>query len=180
MFKRTKGYLLLTLLVLTGLAGKTHTETLPTTERHALLTLLKSFRERLNTKEQEFFHGEQQRHAGNIKISKQQIYHLASLENFIWNQAKQSLHQATDQKDTESRIQTQILIRHFTQSLTFSSPSFRNPSEAILLLDHVCKEMIRYVRTTTENPKNHLITVGHDTLNVYQAIQVMTGIADNH
>lgn len=38
MFKRTRGYLLLILLVLTGLAGRTHTETLTGKERNQLLT----------------------------------------------------------------------------------------------------------------------------------------------
>jgi hypothetical protein len=38
MFKRTRGYLLLTLLVLTGLAGRKHNETLTGKEREQLLT----------------------------------------------------------------------------------------------------------------------------------------------
>jgi hypothetical protein len=38
MFKRTRGYLLLTLLVLTGLAGRTHNETFTGKESTQLLT----------------------------------------------------------------------------------------------------------------------------------------------
>ena len=38
MFKRTRGYFLLTLLVLTGLAGRKHTETLTGKESNQTLT----------------------------------------------------------------------------------------------------------------------------------------------
>ena len=41
MFKRTKGYLLLTLLVLTGLAGNTHSNSLSGKERKVLVNHLK-------------------------------------------------------------------------------------------------------------------------------------------
>src|SRR5689334_455112 len=42
MYKRTKGYILLTMLVLTGLAGRIHTDTLRGKERKLLVTQIKS------------------------------------------------------------------------------------------------------------------------------------------
>ncbi|MFL5788794.1 MAG: hypothetical protein ACJ748_12120, partial [Flavisolibacter sp.] len=41
MLKRTKGYFLLTMLVLTGLAGRLHTDTLSGKERRFLISELK-------------------------------------------------------------------------------------------------------------------------------------------
>src|SRR4029079_3153495 len=94
--KRTKGYFLLTMLVLTGLAGRIHSNILTTKERRTLVTELKTSKndflktvEGLSARQLNF-------KAGKNKMSiKECIYKLVSIENNFWTCAKASLKQET-------------------------------------------------------------------------------------
>src|SRR3954467_15471326 len=100
MFKRTLGYLLLTMLVLTGLAGRMHTDILSGKERRTLVNELKSSRTALllsaaglSKKQLNFRKGK------NRLTIRELIYQLASIEHSL-RQMNQSIMQADkhDQK----------------------------------------------------------------------------------
>src|SRR3982751_4119986 len=92
MLKRTKGYLLLTMLVLTGLAGRFHTETLTNKERRILLQGIKEARAAFN----ESTSGLSKKQV-NFRIAKSQpsikdyIYQAVSAEQYFWSIAKDAL-----------------------------------------------------------------------------------------
>src|SRR5947209_2893244 len=92
MLKRTKGYFLLTMLVLTGLAGRLHTDTLSGKERRFLISELKltSSDFLLSIK---YLTPRQLNYISKMELHpvKEYIFSLVSLERKYWNLAKSSI-----------------------------------------------------------------------------------------
>src|SRR6187551_3828204 len=94
MFKRTKGYFLLTMLVLTGLAGRLHTNILTTKERHYLVTELKTSKKELLKNVEDLSAKQLNFKADKNALSiKECVYKLISIEYSLWTSAQNSLKQ---------------------------------------------------------------------------------------
>jgi hypothetical protein len=174
MLKRTKGYFLLTMLVLTGLAGRMHTNILTTKERHALVVDLKTTRndllktvETLTPKQLNF---RTDKTSPSIKTC---IYRLVSIENNLWALSQTALKQdnpnltrtCTDE-DLSSLVQQ--------KGFQYEDIKFKNVPEALKLYKTVRADMLKYVHTSTENVRGHLTQTSMGSLDAYQLMLLNT------
>ena len=176
MFKRTKGYFLLTMLVLTGLAGRLHTDTLSAKERHYLVTELKTSKteflksiEGLSDRQLHFKSGK-----GQLTIQ-DFIYQLASVEKELWLDAKTSLKQEPQslQKTVSDDQQLAALIQQEKMVVQRKS-GFKNSSDVLKFYKSQRMQMIRYVQTTTENVRAHIVKTELGNFDVYQTLLLNT------
>jgi hypothetical protein len=175
MFKRTKGYVLLTMLVLTGLAGRLHTTILTTKERHTLVAELKTskadFLKSIDGLSARQFHFK----AGKNGLSiKECIYKLVSIENNLWASAKASLKQET------ASLQRTVSDDGGLTSVVEQKPfrcqelKFKNIKEALKLYKNERSEMLKYVHTSTENVRAHTTRTCLGNFDAYQLMLLNT------
>lgn len=175
MFKRTKGYFLLTMLVLTGLAGRLHTTILTTKERHTLASELKSSKndflksvEGLSAKQFNF-------KATKKDLSiKQCIYKLVSVESDLWTSAKVSLKQ--ENSSLQKTISNDDALASFAEQKPFqcNELKFKNSKEALKLYKNERSEMLKYVQTSTENIRAHIAKTCFGNFDAYQLMLMNT------
>jgi hypothetical protein len=174
MFKRTRGYFLLTMLVLTGLAGRMHFTILTTKERHTLVAELKSSRndflktvEGLTAKQLNF------KADKNSPSLKEYIYRLVSIENSLWTSARLSLKgETTSARGTVSDEKLAAIV-HQT-SFDPGTIKFKNNKEALKFYKNRRAEMLRYVHTSTENVRSHIAGTAIGNFDAYQLILLNT------
>jgi len=175
MFKRTKGYFLLTMLVLTGLAGRIHTTILTTKERHTLVTELK-------TSKNDFLKSIEGLSARqfNFKASKSElsikecVYKLVSIENNLWEYAKASLKE--ENSSVPKTISNDQALLSFAEQKTFqcNELKFKNSKEALKFYKNQRSEMLKYVHTSTENIRAHVTKTCIGNFDAYQLMLLNT------
>jgi hypothetical protein len=175
MFKRTKGYFLLTMLVLTGLAGRIHSNILTTKERLTLLSELKTSKndvlksvEGLSPRQLNF------KTDKNESSIKECVYKLSSIENALWNSAKTSLKQ--DASSLQKTISNDEELVSFTEQKTFQCKElkFKNSKEALKFFKNNRSEMLKYVHTSTENVRAHVAKTCIGNFDAYQLMLLNT------
>jgi hypothetical protein len=179
MLKRTKGYFLLTMLVLTGLAGRMHTNILTTKERHALVVDLKTSRndflktvETLTPKQLNF---RENKTSPSIKTC---IYKLVSIENNLWAMSQTALRQENPSlKRTCTDEDLSSLVQQ--KGFQYDGIKFKNVPEALKLYKTVRADILKYVHTSTENVRGHLTQTSIGNLDAYQ-LMLLNTIYCNH
>ncbi|MFL5741522.1 MAG: hypothetical protein ACJ75B_14955 [Flavisolibacter sp.] len=177
MFKRRKGYLLLTMLVLTGLAGRIHSDTLSGKERRHLITELKTSRAKFLETIQGLSKKQLQYRSNKHQLSIEECVRRAAIfENALWSASvialQQSPHRAHETEDS-------LLQARFYQYMNDCSPylhpaSNKNFQEAVTLYNDERNEALRYARTTTENVHSHFIQTAWGKPDIYQVILMMS------
>lgn len=179
MFKRTKGYFLLTMLVLTGLAGKMHTNILTTKERRTLVTELKTSKndflkavEGLSTKQLNF------KTKKNELSIKECVYKLVSIENNLWTSSKASLKQET--LSLQRTVSDDEALSSFVQQKAFrcNELKFKTFKEALKLYKNERADMLKYVHTSTENVRAHVAKTCVGNFDAYQLMLLNTIFAN--
>jgi hypothetical protein len=170
MLKRTKGYLLLTMLVLTGLAGKLHTETLSVKERRILLHEVKeaksAFLETTNglSKKQLNY-----RKAKGLPSVKDYIFQAVSVEKNLLSSAKTALKEpGVMRKNMLSDDCLPQLIKEDSKRIYGPVSKFRNVDEAFTDFREESTTQLKYIRTTTENVRLHSAQLQVCRLDAYQ------------
>ncbi|HWI91951.1 MAG TPA: hypothetical protein VNT20_11795 [Flavisolibacter sp.] len=180
MFKRTKGYFLLTMLVLTGLAGRMHTNILTTKERRTLVTELKSSRndflksiEGLSPKQCNFRPGKKE-----LSV-KECVYKLASIENYLWTTAKASLKE--EPIFIPKSISNDEALVSFVQQKNFqcNELKFKDTKEALKFYKNERAEILKYVHTSTENVRAHGARTCAGSFDAYQ-LMLLNAIFANY
>jgi hypothetical protein len=175
MFKRTKGYFLLTMLVLTGLAGRMHSNILTTKERLTLVTELKTSKkdflrsvEGLSARQFNFKNGK------NKLSVRECVYKLVSIENSLWTCAKASLKQ--DVAPTERTTSNDEALFSISQQKTFPCKElkFKTVKEALKFYKNERTEILRYVQTSTQNVRDHFTKTTIGNFDAYQLILLNT------
>jgi len=191
MLKRTKGYLLLTLLVLTGLAGQIHSDSLKNKERKFLVNHLKDSKahflksvkglseQQLNFKE-----------AADKWSVKECMQHLALSENNLWAMAEGQLKQAPNpEKRSEIKITDEALIKMITdRSSKFKAGETFQPEAAKWKTAHeALKEfkdkranLLKYAKTTTDDVRNHVAQAPFGSLDTYQLLLMISAHTLRH
>ncbi|MBO9683974.1 MAG: hypothetical protein J7502_15130 [Flavisolibacter sp.] len=182
MFKRTKGYFLLTMLVLTGLAGRLHTNILTTKERHTLVAELKTSKkdllkavEDLSTKQLNF------KADKNTLSIKECIYKLVSIESSLWASAQNALDQEpSSMQKTISNDKALIDIARQENSFQHKELKFKNSKEALKFYKSERTEMLRYVQTSTQNVRQHVTKTSFGNFDAYQLMLLNTIYAETY
>jgi hypothetical protein len=180
MFKRTLGYLLLTMLVLTGLAGRMHTDILSGKERRILVNELKSSRTALvlsttglSRKQLNFRSGK------NKPTIRELIYRLASIDHSL-RQINESIMQAEKHHQKLNVVKDEMLdsiaaeVVKDPDLLLVDCLSFKSMEDALASYKESSTELLRYARTTTENVRGHRIHTPAGDFDAYQ-VMLLTG-----
>lgn len=192
MLKRTKGRLLLTLLVVTGFAGTINDTSLSKQERKLAIShlkdtktdLLKSIRGLSETQL-------------NFKLAadrwsiKESFYHLTLAESGFWNMLEKAMKKpATPEKRSEVKISDEDLLNTIKNrdGKTLGIPelfqpanaSWRSMAEAVTAFKYSRAQHLKYVKTTTEDLRNHFIQLPFGWIDCYQFILFISAYSDNN
>jgi hypothetical protein len=181
MLKRTKGRFLLTLLVITGLAGTLKNSTLTKPERKLAVNDLKQTRDeflqsikglsnaQLNFKPK----------AGHPGI-KEYIYHLTQTEKRLWARLETAMKEpATTDKRPEICLSDDDLVKSIinqpgkpevAELSRTPKLSWQSTTEAVSAFKALRADHIKYTRSTTEDLRNHFLSLPSGQADAYQLI----------
>jgi DinB superfamily len=191
MLKRTKGRILLTMLVITGLAGTVNNSTLSNQERKFVISQLKDTRADLlstikNLSEKQL----------NFKPSpgkwsvRECISHIIFTEKVLWNNLQMAMKEsAVPEKRLELTLSDKDLLwmpddgtTNAIHSQCHQSPSinFESAAEELAAFKSIRAAHLKYVKTTTEDLRNHFIRLPIGWVDCYQSIIFMSGHSNRH
>lgn len=192
MFKRNKGYFLLIMLVLTGLAGRIHSDSLTGKERRYLTDHLKESRDQflasfrgLNEEQLNF------RSAPDKWSVKDCIMHLALSEQGLWTMAENTLKQpANPEKRSEIKITDEELLKMAAnRDQKGKAPETLDPAktakwttvkDAVNDFKKSRSHLVKYVKTTTEDVRNHVVQFPTGYMDTYQLMLLIAGHTLRH
>jgi hypothetical protein len=188
MIKRTKGYLLLTLLVLTGLAGRIHSDSLTGKERRFLNNHLKETKSAFLKSANNLTDAQLNFKPAPDRWSiKECIMHIALSENMMWDMAVKAMKEPGG--TAQSMVKDEDVIRMMTDRSnkvkTFAplEPEAAKFSSAEAALDNFKtnrQNLIKYVKTTTEDVRSHTTKLPFGTVDVYQLMLGISGHTARH
>lgn len=172
MFKRTKGYVLLTLLVLTGLASQVKNETLRTQERRILLQHLKnSKKEFIASIEDLKNHQLDFKSPASTLSIRDNIGQLNEIECSLWKIARKKLEM---DNEAEKTIQSAFVDENIKSLAGKASCKTRRLKGDCNQLEKQFKEnravLIKYVKTTTEDVRSQVVETPYGYLDIYQML----------
>ncbi|MEI9810342.1 MAG: hypothetical protein WDO16_22090 [Bacteroidota bacterium] len=165
MLKRTTGRLLLALLVVTGLAGTLNNSSLSQKERKQAITLIKSSKAEilnsinsLSAKQISYKPSRNEPSIGEL------IMNMVALEKKCSEEIKTLMDQPSNSENRlKIAVTDQQLLAYDNYSLcktgiTAETKSmWKDPSEALKKFSAMRNSHIRYIRTSTEDLRNHVI-----------------------
>jgi hypothetical protein len=191
MLKRTKGRILLTMLVITGLAGTVNNSTLSNQERKFAIAQLKDTRTDLLVSVK----GLSERQI-NFKPSadkwsiKECLYHISQTEKEVWDKLETAMKEpATPERRSELQISDEQIMKAvidmpckliFAETSQNNRAQLRSISESLSNFRSSRAEHLKYVKTTTGDLRNHFIQLSIGWVDCYQAIIFMAGQCNKH
>jgi len=179
MLKRTMGRSLLGLLVITGLAGTINNNSLSKSERKTAVSLLKETRSDLSGSVKDLSN-----HQLNYRISadkqsiKEQLYHLTLTEKNLWAVLENTMKKAANpEKRTEVRMTDEQLINFVEKgdariklaaAIENKKPAYRSVNEALSIFKNRRAAHIKYMKSTTEDMRNHVVQMTFGWIDCYQ------------
>jgi len=191
MLQRTKGRILLALLVITGMAGTVKNSTLSQKERKFCVSHLKETRNELLSSVKELSPAQLDfRPAPDKWNIRECLYHIAMAENFFNDMLQTAMKQPAR---PEKRLAIQISDTELMQTaanctqtsatpdaLQPSKARWGSPAEAMAAFRSARTEHLRYVRNTTEDLRNHVTELHAGAVDCYQLILFMTAHSHHH
>ena len=176
MLKRTTGRLLLTLLVITGLAGTLNNSSLSPRERKQAIILIKNSRklvlnsvEGLSPRQLKYRPSSKDFSIGEL------IMIMALKEKNGSDQIRMAMAQPAN---AENRLQIALTDDQLLATDNYSfckidaassaAAEWKDPKEAISKFSGLQNEHIRYIRTSTEDLRNHVIQTPAGWIDCYQ------------
>lgn len=188
MLKRTKGRLLLTLLVITGFAGTLNTTSLTKQERKIVVNhlkdnkadVLKSIRG-LSNKQLNF-----RPSPGQWSI-REHIYHLSLAEAGFWDMLETSMKKPAE---PERRAEINVADENITEAVVNDKgcdarfdparAKWKSVNEALSVFKSARSQHLKYVKTTTEDLRNHFIQLPSGLIDCYQFILFISQHNERH
>jgi methyl-accepting chemotaxis protein len=191
MLKRTKGYILLTLLVITGLANQVPSETLTSKERKFLINSLKDTKENLAKTIKGLSELQLNFKPAADKWSlKECVQHLAITEQNLWMMAVAALKEPANSEDRkEIKMSDQDMLNFMNdRSKKFQAAEILKPeqskwkttAEAMNAFKESRMRLIKYVKTTTDDVRNHVAKAPFGSIDVYQVFLVISSHTARH
>jgi hypothetical protein len=189
MLKRTKGRLLLTLLVITGFAGTLNDSSLTKQERKfavdqlkdTKIDLLKSIRG-LSEKQLNF------KPSADRWSIMDCFYHLTQAEAGFWKMLETSMNEpAIPEKRSEVKISDEDLLKGISDPTTkdpepfpLAKPGWKSMDEVMTAFKSSRSQQLKYAKTTTEDLRNHFIQLPFGWVDCYQFIIFISGHCNRH
>lgn len=191
MLKRTTGRLLLSLLVITGLAGTTNNNSLSQSERKFAIAQMKdSHKETLKT-----IRGLSEKQL-NFKPSADQwsvkecFYHIVATEKGLWSMLEGVMKSPVN---PEMRQEIQLTDKAFVTMIKDRSQKaqaaeaflpknapYRSIGEAIDEYKKIRTEHTRYMKTSTEDMRNRVVTMPFGKIDCYQLYLMLAAHNNRH
>jgi len=191
MLKRTMGRGLLTLLVVTGLAGTTNDSSISKKERKSGISLLKDTRDAaINTTKglseaQLNFREKPERWS-----VKECMYHIAGAEKLLWTMFEGTMKaQANPEKRSEIKVTDEQVVKMVEdRSVKAQAPEpiqpkntgFASLEEGINDFKKNRNEHIKYLRNSTEDLRNHVVQMPFGYIDCYQFLLFMAAHSNRH
>ena len=191
MHKRTKGYTLLLLLVLTGLAGRQSTTTITSKERRFLIEELKESKSGLQ-KSVKGLSDEQLNFRTNAQdwSIKECLQHIALAENNLWNMVDANLKKTPNpEKKTEIKLKDEDVITllttgdkklHAPESLKPEKANWKITEEALDAFKDQRTNLIKYAKTSTSDMRNHVLQMPIGKIDAYQMLLYISAHTERH
>ncbi len=191
MIKRSMGRSLLTLLVITGLAGTVNDNSVSKPERKYALTLMKdTYKDALRTtkglsEEQLNFKTAPERWS-----VKECFYHIAAAEKGLWGMLENAMKSpANPEKRSEIKVTDEEfvnMVKDRTKKAQAPEPfqpkniSYKSLDEAIDDFKTNRTAHIKYMKTSTEDMRNHVIQMPFGSIDCYQLYLMIAAHSNRH
>ncbi len=189
MLKRTKGRILLSLLVITGLAGTINNTSLSNQERKFISGKLKESRTDLLNVVKSLSASQL-----DYKISSQTpsirdcFYHFVLTEKKLWVDLEAAMKEpARPEKRLELKMTDDDLLNMMNSNVKPVSEEFKtintkwnSMTEAISAFKSLRSQQMKYVKTTTSDLRNRFIQIPAGWVDCYQYIIYLSNNSDQH
>jgi hypothetical protein len=191
MIKRTMGRFLLTVLVVTGLAGTINNTSLNKSERKAAIGLMKDTRVEV-LKSVRGLTDKQL----NFKASKESwsvkecMYHIAVSEKNLWEMLENAMKTpASPEKRGQITVTDDQVIKMIedrthkvktTDALEPKNSPYKNLGEAIEDFKSMRSAHIKYMKSTTEDLRDHVVNMPFGYIDCYQLCLMIAAHDDRH
>ena len=173
MLKRTTGRLLLTLLVVTGLAGTLNNGSLSQKERKQAINLIKNCKAEINSCVNHLSH--------NQLVYKQSAAD-PSIEDLLISMVANEIkcseeirHYMEKPSESENRLKITVTDEQLFSMNNFppmidkeNNPALRNANDALRKFNTLRNNQIKYIRTSTEDLRNHVVSTPSGWVDCYQ------------
>ena len=191
MIKRTKGRLLITLLVITGLAGTINDPSLSKQERKVAVNQLKDTKANLLKNVKGLSDAQANFKAAPERWSvKECVFHITLGENVLWTMFEATMKEpATPEKRSEVKFSDEEVVRMISdRSRKATAPEIIQPGKAPwTTMEEALTEFkssrtahLKYTKTTTEDLRNHIFPMPFGTLDGYQFLLFMAAHSTRH
>ena len=191
MLKRTKGRLLLTLLVITGLAGTLKDTSLSHKERKSAMSLMKDTKVAALKSVKGLSNAQLNFKAAPDRWSvKECMYHIAISEKNLWDMLEASMKGAanpekrSDIKMTDEQIIKMMEDRSFkvktAEPFEPKNTPYKTLDDAVNAFKSRRADHIKYIKTTTEDLRNHVVQMPFGSLDCYQLCLMMASHSNRH
>jgi hypothetical protein len=191
MLKRTKGRLLLTLLVITGLAGTLSNTSLNKEERKYALAQLKDTKSTLIKSVKGLSEAQLNFKPAPDRWSiKECVFHIAMTETTLTKMFEATMQaQANPEKRVEIKMTDEDIFKTFTdRSKKLTAPEIVRPEkaswvtadQALAAFKEIRQNKLKYVKTTTEDLRNHVFQMPFGSIDGYQMILFMAAHSNRH
>lgn len=187
--RRSKyGYLLLALLVVTGLAGTLTPTSLTSKERKFAANQLKYTKSELLKSVTELSGAQLNFKPGDDQWSiKECVFHIALSERELWHRLDAGMNQTLNPEIHSLRKLNDRQIQRFADDRIETAEKPGECSKAFLTIDAALESFknqrtdhIKYVRTTTEDLRNHMARVPAGWFDCYQVCLLMSAHTQHH
>jgi hypothetical protein len=181
MLKRTKGRLLLTLLVVTGFAGTLNTASLSSKERKVIVAAIKDNKTELVKKLRGLSEVQAQALMRKDKGVLKTLNHIAATEASLWRSLEKAMQQPANPADRDDiQIRDEEVAKFALDAKHCSaipgSETILDPSLPDLLntLKTSQAKQLRYIKTTTEDLRNRVTDTPVGKMDCYQLLLYIT------
>jgi PHP family Zn ribbon phosphoesterase len=191
MLKRTMGRSLLTLLVITGLAGTINDLSLSQKERKSAITLMKDTKADVLKSVKGLSEAQLNFKTAPDKWSvKECMYHIAISEKNLWDMMEASMKaQANPEKRSEIKMTDEQLIK-MMEDRSFkvkTAPAFEPVNTPYKSLDEALEafktrraDHIKYLKSSTEDMRDHIVQMPFGWLDCYQICLMIASHSNRH
>lgn len=192
MLKRTKGRLLLTLLVITGFAGTLNDSSLTKQERKFIVSHLKDtktdlFKNIKNLSEAQLNY----KQSSDRWSIKECFYHLALAENGFGSMLETAMKEpsAPEKRAEVKLLSDETLLKAVTdrdvkakapEAFEPAKAGWKSMNEALSAFKASRLQHLKYAKTTTEDLRNHFIQLPFGWADCYQFIIFMSAHSNRH
>ncbi len=187
MLKRTKGRFLLSLLVITGFAGTVNNTALTKENRKLAVEHLKDSKFELQKITKSLSESQLNfRPGGDSPSIRELFYQLLATESYYWDVLDRTMKgPSTPEKRTALALSDKDLLPGGSISRTDicfhpREQSWKNISAAQAVFKQTRTQYLKYVKTTTEDLRSHIISLPFGKVDSYQFILFVSTHSDRH